>query len=298
MADYVKIYHFMWVDPREPDAAKPPDRVEHHIDLWKKDHPDWTTMFWNLNQCKRLFKQDAELSKLYDCVFETPFYSKWQAGMEYDVYQRMAMADICRLAVVYVYGGVYLDLGVGPISGSGGFDAAWNDYPQRSVLYCREPEEHYGDWGQLCLNSVIAARHPKSKFWLDFMHYICEKKSEPTSLLSKKDPINTTGPLVLESFATRPGTNANDAPLSSKAFARQVSKRHGGGLSEAALDPSNTTKSYAEKLWHKTSGWGRKWRLYSKQKIAAITVGCILGALAVAGLVALIVVLVKRRRRQ
>jgi mannosyltransferase OCH1-like enzyme len=258
--DYTRILHFMWIDPSQPDVAEPPESVPSFIDAWRETHPSWQIMFWNLSRCEQLFKSTPELAELHACVFGSEWLSSadecshprlhtlYTCGLRgllleknTAMHTRMSIADTCRLAVVYAYGGVYLDLSMNPLAG---LDQAWIDYPERETLYCWEPT-----FTNVVLNSLIGARRPKLAFWLKYLKHICATKDQrrlPYDLFIH-DPRMVTGPYALAEYV-----RANpqlEQPLACAAFARrqisgEISKKCGTGA------------NYAEKIWRLSSNWG------------------------------------------
>lgn len=268
MSGYTKIIHFMWIDPENKEIHAPPPNVEHYMNEWQQTHPEWKILFWNMKMCETLFLEIPELTPFYHEVFDSPWmedvpecidpsfttlYSCPITGLtrvKYrKVYNRMAIADLCRLAVVYVYGGVYLDLSMNPLKG---LDLAWQDYPSRTVLYCREPVENWIGDGRKCLNSLIGARFPGNTFWLDFLKYICETKHtrRKPHIYGMFNPVTVTGPYVLEEWS-RTFSNPDYKPLDSCAFAR----RPAVGGDKLSRD-CNLSDGYAEKIWAKSTKWG------------------------------------------
>jgi len=294
----------MWIDPNNKTAEAPPPNTGNYIEKWRQTHPDWKILFWNMEMCQDLFLTTPELQPLYKAVFESPWMETTTECTDTSLttlylcplrgisnmkthksYTKMAIADTCRLAVVYVYGGVYMDLNINPLKG---LDAAWNDYPERDILYCSEPKEHSFIYGNVCLNSLHGARYPKHEFWLRYLEYVCENKNKhrrPHNF-SRLDPVTVTGPYVLQEWADNVVTDPRYKPLSACAFAR---RKHNGQLSEECTEADG----YAEKIWATTTGWGtgKKTPVW---EIISISSGMIIYSLAV--LVAILFLITKGRQ--
>jgi hypothetical protein len=288
MGSYTKIIHFMWIDPNNPDVTEPPSNVPSFISEWTQKHPDWSFMFWNLTKCKDLFKSVIELQPLYAKVFDEPWvtdpesecYSPKATGLLYwcmasawwmskneEKYTRMCIADVCRVAVIYAYGGVYMDLSVKPLRG---LDLAWTEHPNRSTLFCMEPKEN--NWyGRICLNSLLGSRFPKNSWWLGFLEYIIKSKfMKRVSHKTNYDPVTITGPRVLFEWSMT-AEAAGEEPLSSCAFAR---KGFVGKITDICVideaEVMNTVGGYyAEKLWANSSNWGSSSKFYIPLAIVA-----------------------------
>lgn len=260
----------MWIDPTNKEITDVPDGVEHFINNWRDSHPDWSIIFWNMDMCEQLFKSEPELQPFYSDIFEKPWMNNpsecTDAGLSTlylcpitgimrkksaKMNNRMAIADTCRLAVVYIFGGVYLDLSMNPLKG---LNTAWEDFPQRDVLYCWEPEENEADSIPKCLNSLIGARYPKNTFWLEFLKYICDNRNTYRNVRKyiRYDPVTVTGPYMLAEWATNVVKDPNYKPLPSCTFARRI-------FWESKMSKHCTeSDGYAEKIWIKSSNWGGK----------------------------------------
>ena len=88
-----KIIHQIWLD--EHGKGIPP-HYKPWMDSWKKNHPDWKYILWNKTASRQLIAD------------RFPKYLKF-----YDEYPGVAYrADAVRYFILYLYGGVYLDLDV------------------------------------------------------------------------------------------------------------------------------------------------------------------------------------------
>ena len=93
-----RILHQMWLDEKNPDCLQPPSKylVYGYPQTFKKYNSTWTHMFWNLNKVKELFKTNKNLQK-----FEGYFLK---------LKPIIKQCDFARHAIIYVYGGIYVDL--------------------------------------------------------------------------------------------------------------------------------------------------------------------------------------------
>lgn len=90
-----KTIHQMWFDKQEYDNTTGPERYHKYIQSWRDKNPDFAYSFWNRRKIEELWKQ-APLSK-------------W-VGFYHSLRKHIEKCDFSRYAILYLYGGVYVDL--------------------------------------------------------------------------------------------------------------------------------------------------------------------------------------------
>jgi mannosyltransferase OCH1-like enzyme len=90
--------HQMFLDTTEYDNDAPPRQYQHclpHMQTWKDHHPTWQYTFWNRRRVDQLWTH--------------PQLVRWKSL--YDrLHHHMERCDLSRYALLYIYGGVYVDL--------------------------------------------------------------------------------------------------------------------------------------------------------------------------------------------
>ena len=92
------ILHQMWLDPVEMDNTSAPKKYENYkrySESWRACNPECSYVFWNMRRVE-------ELWALPQLARWKPFFSRLAVHIE--------KCDMTRYAIMYVYGGVYVDL--------------------------------------------------------------------------------------------------------------------------------------------------------------------------------------------
>ena len=85
-----RIIHQIWIHHDDIPLYKYDIK---HIQSWKNNHPTWKYNLWSMSDC--------------DQLIETHFP---RIKSQYDAGQYVVKADICRVAVLIIHGGIYADL--------------------------------------------------------------------------------------------------------------------------------------------------------------------------------------------
>lgn len=172
--DIPKIIHQIWIGSKNPPTQ--------YINTWNvdyiKQHPDWKYMFWNEDNLFQLWKHQTsdfpiqDIKRIYQ--METEMCGK---------------ADILRLVILYLYGGVYIDA-----------DMVWINnkslYPllvdaSNTGFFCsKEPDQYF------LVNSVIGStvKHNNIIFLLNELSKL---RNDYKHIRIKKSVYQVTGPLLL-----------------------------------------------------------------------------------------------------
>jgi mannosyltransferase OCH1-like enzyme len=140
---------------------------------WIENHPSWRYMFWDDADCRRLV------------ATEFPDFLSIFDSYQYPI-QR---ADATRYIMLYVYGGVYIDMDIlckKPI------DDLF--YKEADVYLLRTPNTGI-------ITNCLMASKKGCNFWLYVIRVMMERAKNPNSLWLTKhvEIMNTTGPAMLQS---------------------------------------------------------------------------------------------------
>lgn len=161
-----KIIHMMWLGNKKHDS--------NGLESFKKFNPDWSIYFWD----------DDKIDELINIYF--PNYK-----LDFNKIEKIInKCDIARFMVLYVHGGIYVDLDFYCIR-------SLNELTQFDILLFREISEHEYRGGQLLNGFVgmIPGRQDCLNF-IDNMFYNLKIKN-------KKDinyVMDTTGPRAFYEF--------------------------------------------------------------------------------------------------
>jgi mannosyltransferase OCH1-like enzyme len=141
-------------------------------DSWKKQHPDWTYMFWSDVDCLKLVKE------------KFPWFLQTYKGFEYNI-QR---ADAIRPMILYEYGGIYADCDIQSIKP---FDDLFYEY--HDIYLIRTPNNN------VVTNCLMASGKPGIEFWLHVLNEMKYRYNNPSMLWIGKHitVMYTTGPMML-----------------------------------------------------------------------------------------------------
>jgi mannosyltransferase OCH1-like enzyme len=171
--DIPKIFHNVWLDKKDKGSKHFPKKYKSYVNKKEELHPEFTHMLWSYNETLELMNNDEFLAQYID--FFDNVIEKW-----------ICKCDFARLAIVYIYGGVYADLDINFVK---------NISPlieEKSQYFVYEPIEHINSYGNILIwNGFFACtqRHPFIKF---LMEYIYENYNQ--TFTSWIDVIEKTGP--------------------------------------------------------------------------------------------------------
>ncbi|KAG9401542.1 hypothetical protein AC1031_009409 [Aphanomyces cochlioides] len=160
-----KIIHQSW-----KTAERIPSKFVPWMQSWQRFHPSWTYMFWD----------DDDNIKLFQVHF--PQYLSVATAMS-----KIELADMARVALLYLYGGVYVDSDFECLR-------AFDDLRHLSLFLSAEPRVH-----AILLESLetprlwnaILASQPRHPFWIAILDAI---QANFNAYRDTSDPIALTGP--------------------------------------------------------------------------------------------------------
>lgn len=94
-----KCIHQMWLDKHNPDfRGYPAQRPTYtrYAASWRQHNPDWTYRLWNNQDLEELLRQ--------------PGMEAWADFYHHRIQRHIEKCDFARYVVLYVHGGVYVDL--------------------------------------------------------------------------------------------------------------------------------------------------------------------------------------------
>lgn len=237
-----KIIHLMWLD--ESDVSTPRENSSHpegyypqkYSDSVKsiiEKHPDFEIKVWNYYSVRDLIKESFDKSTL----------------SSFDSFKKIiSKCDFARMCVVYVFGGVYVDL-----------DFYFRDtistlFGDNKILLWREPNEHqYNFYTQPLISNGIFASEKENRFIYGWI----EQMKNNSSLLLRDNVLISTGPQGLGKFYTsmsrdkRPKLNQ---PCKTLPFTK--SKMLSEECLDCATNPEKDIVAYT--LWDEGTGWDKK----------------------------------------
>lgn len=98
-----QILHQMWFDKIDYDNETAPKKYPKYVEYtqkWRQLNPEMTYMFWNGRRIEELWKH--------------PRLSKWKSFF-HSLARHIEKCDYSRYAILYLYGGVYIDLDFIPL---------------------------------------------------------------------------------------------------------------------------------------------------------------------------------------
>jgi len=149
-----------------------PDHWKNTPDSWREKNKDWKYIFWSDTDCRKLVEK------------EFPSFLPIFDSYEYPI-QR---ADAIRPILLYVYGGVYVDMDI--MCKKAIDDLFYNDFE----VYLLESPNF-----STITNSFMASKKG-ARFWIHVLEQMIQNIQEPSSLWMSKHlfVMNTTGPSLLQ----------------------------------------------------------------------------------------------------
>ena len=232
-----KIIHTMWLDKNTNNNISYPIKYEKNIATFKEHNPEFHFIFWNIDKVLQLFNHPRIIQ----------YKHMWQ-----NVSHHIQKCDIARYIIIYIYGGLYIDLD---------FYCYRNLSPllNRNLLLIKEPLEHSNNFHDPSIpkifNGFIGSiiEHP---FWLDWLDYI------HLSLKKTRDVMYTTGPANFRNFFDQ-SVYMNTELLSPCSI---IPIHYFGKIANECViynnDNENVTKDYHKNIgnftdtkWNEGSGW-------------------------------------------
>lgn len=140
---------------------------------WMRNHESWSYMFWDDTDCRKL------VSKYFPNFLSV-----------FDAYQYpIQRADAVRYMMMYVYGGIYVDMDIAckkPV------DSLF--YKISDIYLLRTPNTGI-------ITNCFMASKPGCNFWLHVIQMMIERARNPSTLWVTRhvEIMNTTGPAMLQS---------------------------------------------------------------------------------------------------
>lgn len=169
-----KIIHQIWID-KEKNITSYPSRFESHIKSIQTYTSDCEYMFWTRERFETLLVSESRLQK-------------WKHLYFHQVQQHIEKCDVARYMILYIYGGIYIDLD---------FSLVQTLFPfikDREFICCYD----HDDFIRLfCFRQIpfvyngLLGSSPQHWLWSCFLDYI-KYNYHPL-----KNVLSNTGPLAL-----------------------------------------------------------------------------------------------------
>lgn len=178
-----RIIHQMWLDRKIIDNTSVPLRYDTltFAQSWPLHHPNWSFTLWNAEKVDKLFEK-YELRK-------------WKSFFQTQILTHIEKCDFSRYALLYIYGGVYVDLD---------YHCHKNLEPlleNRDFAWAFEPHEHAVAHGkEAFVYNGFMASSPGHWIWPKLMDDIVENYTGSGSL---NDVLINTGPERLAVFCKK-----------------------------------------------------------------------------------------------
>jgi len=235
--------HFVWIDKNDVNVEGAPKKYHSSLEKWQNMNPEMNVIVWSYNDIILLLKENFP-----DKTLE--FFNSVR-----DVISR---CDFIRFVIVYVYGGMYVDLD---------FHCLRPLYPflrNRDVLLIDEPHEHFRDEHprEIVFNGIFAfrKRHPFVKEWINTMMENIEKSPNKNDV----NVLKTTGPWALgKCYYSKP----RDFPLEDYClFTPYWSVPVDKDWDRRSKMCSHEEKPFTYTLWTEGLGWGGKFHEKEENK--------------------------------
>lgn len=239
-----KILHRMWLDKNIPNNTTVPKKYRKHIDSFEKYNSDFDVYFWNMERVNYLFATNPSINKYYDVWLNMPHH--------------IQKCDFARFAILYVYGGVYVDLD---------FRYYKNLSPllDRQLLLVLEPVEHSilnKDSIDNRLYNGFIGSVPNHPFWLDWMDFIVECLKTTSDVMETSGPVNFRKWFLQSRYSNTPLVDTCDIlPFYIKSNGKVALTKiceEKIGTNKVTDDYHNLLNNYADTLWKEGTGWGGK----------------------------------------
>lgn len=244
--------HQMWMDREVDDNISSPDKYPHYHTYTRQWHvlnPSMTYMFWNRQRVHALW--------------EHPELQPWADFYHRGLQHYMEKCDFSRYAILYIYGGLYVDLDMIPLQ------------PIRPLLEGRhwawayESPHHQQrmDHGHRRLSNAFLYSTPRHPLWPKLMTYI------QTHYDPHQHVLLNTGPTLLSRFAR--AMNLDDSYF--------VDQCQVLPLDDQGQTSCDMTQAYCMTRWHEGTGWaagGPSWQQRCMESLPIIVPVLALGLLA------------------
>jgi hypothetical protein len=174
--------HHMWLDKKDKYRKNPP---ESHSKYWRDFEKLGNVTMWNYDMVEQLFDNTPELKK---------YKKRWESRINW-----LERCDIARYAVMYVHGGIYIDLDFHYKKDIRSVFGETN----KNVILVQEPKENSRLVTALNIisNGMLFSRIKRHLFWISALDISTgprkKKFLEQVIFGSKGWPVNATGPMVI-----------------------------------------------------------------------------------------------------
>lgn len=255
-----KIVHRMWLDKNVDDNITYPAKYNKFTKSFDNFNPEFRMMFWNMNRINNFFDTHPEIAK-YKIVFQ---------NMPYHIQK----CDMARYAILYIYGGVYIDLDFV-------FYKNLSPLLDRQLLLVLEPSiyaENYHVNG--ILSNALIGSVPRHPFWLEWMDFIIEsmhnikngvvhvKRNKNISNNHIYNVLYTTGPINFKIFLDQSRYSNVDLadtcdimPIYFDGRNHFITKECTYRNNGSQVIPANyyqKINNYCDTKWSEGSGWGKE----------------------------------------
>lgn len=233
-----KVIHRMWLDRNIDNNTVYPEKYDKFTQSFDKLNPEFTVEFWNNNRVNKLFDDHPAVAK---------YKSVWK-----NLPHHIQKCDVARYAILYIYGGVYVDLD---------FMFYKNISPllDRELLLVEEPAEHTeaGDPFETKIFNGFIGSVPRHPFWLDWLDFIVK------SLDKTDDVFKTSGPHNFRVFFDQSKYNHTKLvsaceiiPIHFYGKIANVCLHRNNGSESYGSNYYETFGNYADTKWADGTGWG------------------------------------------
>ncbi len=229
------IIHQMWFDKdpqKSHDTELPSELFKYnsYILTWKEHHPNFIYSWWNADRIKKMW--------------EDPRLKRWRKFFYEGLQQHIEKCDYSRYAILYLYGGLYVDLDftcLKPITSL---------FCGREFFFVNESSLHSGDIdeGRPRVSNAIMGSSPNHRIWPLLLDYIKENYTSSSHILLN------TGPTILSKFIETYNIRKYPNSFVDTCLLLPLCGVEGG----YKLDPKcrSLTDAYAYTKWFEGSGWG------------------------------------------
>lgn len=214
-----KKIHQLWLNKNIKSYPKSYDK---YINTWKIDNYEYK--LWNFDECIELIKNNFN-EKIYNTFIK--------------IKPDICKCDLARFCIVYIYGGLYVDLNVECLNKNIEFFLK-----NKEIILYQEPE-HHNTLGYKKLFNGIFASIPKNKFIYDWIDKMCDYMIY-NNYGSVYSVHYTTGPISFYHFYE----NYKNKPRLSN-FCETLSKINDGTMNQECLNK----EFYAIKNWGNKTSW-------------------------------------------
>jgi hypothetical protein len=137
-----------------------------------------------------LFPQTCQLLTSSEVI--TKLTKVWNLCISDDKYPWILLSDLARYMIMYVHGGVYVDLDLVPLVPISTLTRIASDNEEFVLFWDRADHN-------LLANYILYSRHPQHPFWVSVIEESCDRilKHSETKNVDYMDVLLLTGPMML-----------------------------------------------------------------------------------------------------